>query len=355
MSYEFRPFEDDRSKLMVGFTAFLLFLAGVTSANAREMASAPRRLGINLSAPFGGRNIKAENKVIAIWRIRSANRTENQLEIFDLAGTRLLAVPVLNAVPEARELAIWDVSVGKDGQVAIAAVIRDLEDRRTAALLLYSNQGELLRRVRLEEGAGIRHLEFDADGNIWTLGMGAGSKDPGLLPMVFKYSKDGNELGRYVPRSEFPDDARTIQEGRTIGDSAFGISADRIWFWLPKSRKLATMRRDGSGFEVLSPTLPVPPGSVRTRDATQTVFGKTSLLRSDLLVAEFHFVTKTLHRVGIYQWQKATGEWAPILQGSTTSEERKVLIGIDNNQAVFMYPKPQALRAELEWVPLPTP
>jgi len=355
MPYEFRPFEDDRSKLMVGFAAFLLFLAGVTSANAREMASAPRRMAINVRAPFGGRNIRIENGAVAVWRIRLADRSDEQLEIFDLTGANMLALRVLNGLPEARELAIWDVSMAKDGQVAVAAVFADRDNRRAATLMLYSKQGDLLRCYRLDEGAGIRHLEFDEDGNIWALGMGAGSRDPGLLPMVFKYSKDGKELGRYVPRSEFPDDAHTIEEGPTVGDSAFGLSLDGVWFWLPKSRKLAIMRRDGSGFEVLNPRLPVAPGSEGTTEATQTVLGKVSFLRPDMLVAEVHLVSETSRRVGIYRWQKATAEWAPILQGSTTSDERKVLVGLDNNQAIFMYPKPETLRAELEWVSLPTP
>lgn len=191
-----------RLTVLAGVVVALL-LAGLVGSLVAA-ASFPTRTTVKVTIPYERRTFKVQNDFVVVWQRRWSDRSRDQVELFNGLGERLFTLNPLKSVQGAIEMSIWDVAVGPTGLLAVAAVFADEEERHSASLLLYSSTGGLIRAYSLDPERMIRRLAVDEDENIWALGENWGDEDPALVPMVFKYNRNGEVVGRYVPRVESP-------------------------------------------------------------------------------------------------------------------------------------------------------
>lgn len=217
---------------------------------------------LDLRIDYRGYRIAVENGFVAIHLAGIVeNRETDQIEVFRWHGQKVVGLNLLQAVEGAHSMSVNEVSIGPTGLVAVIATLADSTLRLSEGLFLYDSNAESLNVFWLPEERGAVRLRVDEDENIWALGEGAGSKDPSTLPMITKYDKQGNILKEFLSRSEFPVHARLAEEGRDVGGSiSFGLTDDRVWFWLPKDRQLVTLRKDGSDVQKVKTGLPSWPG-----------------------------------------------------------------------------------------------
>ncbi len=207
---------------------------------------------------YRGYRTAVENGFVAIHVACIVENSEtDQLEIFRWRGQKVVGLNLLKAVEGAHSMSVNEVSIGPTGLVAVIATLADSTSRLAAGLFLYDPSAESLNVFWLPEWRSVVRLRVDKDENIWALGEGTESKDPSTLPMITKYDRKGNIVKEFLPRSEFPVHARLAEEGPDVGGSiSFGLTHDRVWFWLPKDQQLVTLRKDGSDVQTVKTGLP---------------------------------------------------------------------------------------------------
>lgn len=339
-----------RGTLVAGVVAALLltdFLCGHLGG-----ASFPATTTVRVSIPYERRTFKVVNDFVVVWQARWSDRSRDQVELFNGSGQRLLLLNPLKAVQDAREMSIWDVAVGATGLVAVAAVFADEEGRHSASLLLYSGTGGLIRAYSLDPDRMIRRLAVDEEENVWALGENSGDEDPAVVPMVFKYDRDGKLVGRYVPRLELPP-VVTGDPGPGPGPDAMGLTKDGVWFWLPERRVLVTFHRDGTHVEILrlgSPTWTTPEGT--SSSEAEVIFGKPCLLSTGRFIVRVSFRTATSVQSGIYTWENTKGVWK-VLSSSETTLPKGNIVGTDGDRVVFGIARGDQPEIEFESIDLP--
>ena len=268
------------------------------------------------NASFDGvRSVKALDHSTILWDIKSTASDQPQVEVFSRDGVRTHRIGVLRSVPEATSVGIWDLSVDAVGNVAVAAVFSRPECRREPTLLLYNRGGQLRNAIGLADGRSISRLEFDDDGSIWALGHHSGTLNPAETRMLFHYSSDGRELGAFVSRDQFPEDAEFTEEGSRFGGApGMGVTEDLVWFWLPASQRLATMRKDGSSLAIYTTGLPDTADTAASSGAEErrTEVSRVALTPSGELLAQASvFGPIAALDSGIFRWSLAEG-WEKI-------------------------------------------
>jgi hypothetical protein len=203
-------------------------------------------------------------------------------------------------------------------------------------LLVYSVDGALTRATSLAPNLEIRKLEFDSQGNVWTLTMSSGDQSPDNAWMVIEYGPDGKIIKRLGARSEFPSDAAVLREGKEVGgEVSFGLSGDRIWFYLPDTHQLAIAGLSGPSFDRYSTSIPQPPMSM---DAVQgPVVRQAALLNSGSLLAFFTFLGGDQNYGGTYIWRVSTGNWEAVSGPGVT---RTDVVGVDGDTIVLCTAEP---------------
>lgn len=313
----------------------------------------PTRIAIGVSAPPQGRGVKVENGYVVVWRLRTENRDEDQVGVFTRFGSKLLSLNPLRSVADARSVSIHDVSVGPTGLVAVAAVFVDSRQRPAASLLLYSSTGGLVHAFRMDPDKEIRKVEVDPQEEIWAFGMGAGGKDPATVSLLVNYDREGNVMEQFLPRSAFPLDAQVVEEGPgSGGEVSFGLADGKLWFWLPASRKLGTISRDGTGLRVFDTGLPYLPGFAGPSGRVETVVLRSYWIPPGRLLATARFHDESSGRSEIYEWVQATTSWKLIPRPETANPSAEFLT-VDGNEMVLISFWPERSVYELEWLPLP--
>jgi len=341
----------------LGFLSRLTVLAGVVVAllsvelvgSLVEAASFPAAISVKVSIPYERRTFKVVNDFVVVWQPRWSDRSRDQVELFNGLGERLFTLNPLKSVQGAIEMSIWDVGVGRSGLVAVAAVSADEEGRRAVSLLLYSSSGGLIRAYSLDRM--VRRLAVDEDENIWALGENWGDEDPALVPMVFKYNRNGELVGRYVPRVELPPIING-DSGPGAGSDAMGLTEAGVWFWLPDRRALVTFHRDGTHIEIFQIGAPdwAPPDASSSN--VEVMFGRPCLLSTDTFVVPVSFRTATASDHAVYAWGKGKAAWKKLSSAATTLPKGSI-VGTDGDRIVFGAARSDRPEIEFESVDLP--
>jgi hypothetical protein len=260
----------------------------------------------------GGRAIEAGENAFVQWDITSADKEQPQIEVFDRTGNRTHLIGVLRSVQQAESVGIGDVSVDDAGNVAVAAVFAKPGRLHEPVLLLYDRWGRLQNAVGLAEGRAIARLELDQDGSIWALGQGSDDLDPKDVPILFHYDAQGREIGSFVSRSQFPEDAEFTEEGPGAGGApSLGITEELVWFWLPASRRLATLRKDGSNLAIYTTGFPGLGGSAESGERRTEVKRVAFLSSGELLADATVFGSLAVLDSGLFRWTLSEG-WRKI-------------------------------------------
>jgi hypothetical protein len=306
------------------------------------------RLTVKVSIPFQRRSFKVSNDVLVVFQRNWADKTKENVELFDRAGERVASLSPLTSVQDAEAMSIWDVAVGRTGPVAMAAVFQDSEGRHAACLLLYDTTGRLLHALNLAPERMIRRLDVDEEGNTWALGETSGVEDPALTPAVFEYDREGKLVGQYVHVVELPPIVADNEE-RGSGPDALGLTRDGVWLWVPERRALVTFHRDGTHVEIRNigaPAWTLPAGAV---DHIEVVFGGFCALSGGAYVAQATLLAPSSAYSDIYVWREAGGRWKPLLRAG----QGGVLVGADADLMVLGRAKPDGPEIEFQWVDVP--
>jgi hypothetical protein len=281
----------------------------------------------NLNHEKQSRRWKAESGLIISWLAFSTDATANQVEIFDVGGRRLASVHVLEVVPKAARVAIYDVSAREGQMIAVGAVFAkkpEAGERPADTLLLFDFGGKLVSAFALEPSREISKIAIDDRLNIWTLTMHSDDKDPLKVPMVVAYDRSGNIRREVLTRGMFPLHAEIQQESSRTGPVSSGYDSDIFWFWLPGSTELVTVNTNDGTTAITKTGLPgadmVPLETVRER--------------SGGLVAEVRRTTGRNGSLGpfFYAWSATTKAWT---QFDPAPCNARILMGADGKELVF--------------------
>jgi len=304
-----------------------------------------------LKIPAGG--AKVENGRLISWQIVSESPRDAQIELFDQSGGQPLSLSPFQSFPGIKAISISDVSVAPSGTIAVAAVAVAADAAPASCLLVYSGAGQLLHAFRLPAEREPMRLELDENDRIWALGVGAGFKDPGDVPMVFAYDTDGNVVHEFLRRAQFAKDAQLTREGPFDGGAvSFGLAGDRVWFFLPASRQLVTLKRDGSDTQIVDTGLPSPLPSVNPVGLIHAQCRNASLLPSGRFLIQMNFTTESSVRNDLYEWDAGKRVWKALRLGDAVSGRELFLGGDDTALSLATF---NGLSAEVKAVAVPAP
>jgi len=189
--------------------------------------------------------LKAENGLVLNWQRQLAtDATSSTIHIYDNVGRSLLNFDILRLVPDAKGVAIYDVSARKDQMVAVGAVyVKGTDTTPAGALLLFDFKGNLQSAIALSVSREIQELELDENLNVWTLLPDAGGLDATKSFFVAEYDRVGNFKRELVQRSSIPTHAEQIVQNATAGaaTASYDSATHTFWFWLPGSTDLISI------------------------------------------------------------------------------------------------------------------
>jgi len=279
------------------------------------------------------RQWKSEGALIIAWDPISSDPDAKQVEMSNDQGQVVTKLSVLKPVADAHSVSIYDVSARRN-LIAVAAVYASKEGNRqvrpTATLLLFDFSGKLLSAFALEPSHQIALLAVDDESNIWTLTDHADSDvDPSTVPMVVKYTANGQVANELFTRNMFPFHASDIRQDTQIGAPAMGYDAGVVWFWLPGSTDFVTISTSDNKATRAKTELPqrsdhkVVPLSVR-RD-----------LSGDLVAQVGEYDEQGNWTSGHYRWSRHAA-WVRFTPGHC---EGGSLIGVGSKGQVYLRPE----------------
>ena len=201
--------------------------------------------------------LKAENGLLIAWQTKSESRETPQIEVYGERATLLASLTPLRHAPEAKHATVHDVSALPQHIIAAAVTYRKSQNTVPATSLLYYDfSGNLMLALALDPSREIAYLTVDQRSNVWTLTMGSGGRNPSEVPMVVVYGPTGAVVKEMLKRTDFPAHTTFTQEDETIGVPAVGHGDGVVWFWLPGSTDLVSIRTDSYSVERTSTGLP---------------------------------------------------------------------------------------------------
>jgi hypothetical protein len=318
----------------------ILFLLPALSPQMASAQAISARSVFQLGTP-ARYQVKAENGWIVFWVPGTSDPTLDQIKLFNPSGEKILSVRPLLAVQGSRRSAVWDVSVGRSGLLAVAAKLIDSQGRWRAFLLLYNSVGELVRACPVREE--IFKLEVDQDDSIWAIGMRglpyvfANDQNPSNGTPLFRYDALGNILSEVTLQPQPLDVVELVQLGDL--DASLGITGDRVWFYLPSSHELFTTLRDGGGLKVVNTGLPAPPVGGAFPD---TVIQRASYLNNGTLLAQIIFFGNGHASSNLYAWNPGTNHWTVFREGEI-NWSRSYFLGVQGDRLAVLDGKPRSI------------
>jgi hypothetical protein len=282
----------------------------------------------NVHIPGPGRDgvVKAENGLMIGWQLISEDRATTQISLYDGDGKLLVGLAPLRSVPEAKRVAIHDVSALPGHMIAVAAVYSKGEDSvPTASLLCFDFRGGLLWALALEPSREAWRLTVDAESNIWTLPAGAGEQKPSDAPMLVGYRPTGKVFKEMFRRSEFGIHALETQENETVGSPGIGHTLGGIWLWLPGSTDLVRFKPDGSS--VIRSTTSLPQQS-QQETPLKVLFTDNGVLLAQIYDPE---EMKRSGQQPLFLMSPGTKHWQPLDTPCTSCR----MIGVDGERVLF--------------------
>ena len=202
---------------------------------------------------------------VFLQEVQGTEHTQ-RVHLYRLSDGRRATLDPLSQVPNAKEVNLNDVSVGKSGLVAVAAnAILETEPAliMVGLLVLYDTQGNLVSAQRLlGSGQSIRKLKVDDDDTVWAVSSGAKSADPTTAPFLYKYTNSGATASVLYTRASLPEINWLKPYVRGIGTLAFGTLKESVYCWVPELQETVIMAKNGSGIRRVPLAAPRPPGAV---------------------------------------------------------------------------------------------
>ena len=226
--------------------------------------SQAQQVTVHSRLPEPGR-FKMSGGFLVQWDVNAKDPASDAIEAFDPNGERVFGVNLFKLLPSAKTISIEDVAARRGQPLAVAAAIREKDDRVRAVLLYVRWDGALVRSIDLDASREIGWLEFDEAGNVWALTGYLGRKvwadtnaagiDCPLGPLILAFTRDGQIARSLLKQSDFPDG---FQESQAIGGSvSFGVTQETIWFWQPVRHRMIVVDRASSSVKRISTPLPV--------------------------------------------------------------------------------------------------
>jgi hypothetical protein len=220
-----------------------------------------------------------------------------------------------------------DVAIGTDGTSVVAASFEGPLGFTGVILFLDATgkQTSAIETGRYEPA----HIGLDRNGAIWTIGskrdeVNGGTLEKGEYFLVRKFSRDGKQLGEFIPRSLWG--PRGDPGSGPRGYWHLAVARDRVAALIHESHAGQTpelLEWDLDG-KIIART-PIPGGTMCGRAYTQA--GK--------LYAKF--LDKDSKTFGLYVFDTATRQWNPTGQRSYQGEQG-ILLGADGNDLVYSAP-----------------
>ena len=278
--------------------------------------------------------VKAEHAFVISWDGISDDRDNSQITVSNLQGDRPMGLNVLRPVPDAKSVSVWDVSI-RGNLVAVAAVYKAKEGippaHPVALLLLFDFGGRLLSAFHVDPARQVYLLAIDDQSNIWTLTDGGGTTvDPSTVPMVIKYSADGKVLKELLKHNLFPFHAESIRSDIEIGSPVMGYDSGVVWFWLPGSNDLVTIRTTDANTAIMKTQFPTRAGhkEVPLAIARESSGNLIAQVRED----DDQLRPEVVSEVAYYRWSASTGLWSKFSPGACESSR---LIGVSDAGQVY--------------------
>jgi hypothetical protein len=166
---------------------------------AIAFAEAPVRELVYPAAVVGGQIVPLYDKGYLIYLHRP-----NRLEVFRPDGS-----PAFNMdlpCPGTGSCSAGWVAADSHGNIAVTFGYLNANGKRSG-IRIVDGQGKELRFIETSPFVPA-NLAFDRNGDLWSLGWErdtiTGSEEKKDYPLVRKFSADGKEIGRYLPRSLWP-------------------------------------------------------------------------------------------------------------------------------------------------------
>jgi hypothetical protein len=353
-----RSYHKMRVQRLLPLARKVTIAAIVTVAVGRALAvpSPGNQTVISLDPSFyaAGPRLKLDNGFLLTWAPSSDASRDAQVKAFDQHGTETMSLNLLQSLPDAKKIAISDVSVSPSGLVAVGAQVFIDESTSKLELLILNSSGQLYKSIDFDQGLGVSKVEIDDDEHIWVLRMGAGLADPAKVPVLTEYDRDGNAMGKFLHFSEFTKDAKIIHGGlRLSGDLQMGVSETQVWFWLPSSHELMTMNQDGTALQKVTTSLPPPPSSAPSSPAPRAE--ACGWMSSEGFLCQVTFLAKASpngqNQTGLYLFASESNEWRLMPQEGEALIPHTFL-GLDQNNAVFITFDPDQHSIALTSAPL---
>jgi hypothetical protein len=325
-------------RMLLAAASSLCLLIAFTPPTASAQATIGS-IPFELESP-AGHQVKVENGWVLFWVPTTSDSSLDQVELFTPFGEKILSLKPLLAVQGSKRSAIWDVSAGPSGLVAVAAQFMDSQGRGTGSLLLYNASGELIGDWPVPGGNDIFRLEVDQDDSIWAIGMGIFGKngnDPSTVeapPLLLHIGPDGNILSELTTQPQFrlQNSVEIIKDGDL--DASLGITGDRVWFYLPGLQELLTLGRDGGNLKIVNTGVPVPPSGGPFRD---TEIRHASYLADGTLLAQVDFFSPNARysSSNLYAWSHQTNRWTA-LQEDEIDWQGTSFLGVEGNRLAVL-------------------
>ncbi|NWG13842.1 MAG: hypothetical protein HXY20_09940 [Acidobacteria bacterium] len=261
------------------------------------------------------------------WRIHVLNRS----------GIPVCSIDPLGQIEGAKDLSVYDVSVGRSGLIAVSLVAVDDMSDPASMLLMYDLAGRLKNALKLEPGKHLEKLKVDADDSIWGVGYSSGASDPSRVPMFYRFSELGKRTEGFFARSDFPEIAsgtkNYVVTPSTHVPIGFGVTPKTVWCWLPSSQELVLFDKSGSNLRRYRTGLPESPYRDLDRTKIQSFFMTDS--GSMIAYVGFSSLGQRLVRAHLFAWNPTASIWTPIPhEGIETWADRPV--GTEGNRLILL-------------------
>ena len=288
----------------------------------------------SIQTPLQRMWLKSENGLILAWHKVNVRGTDGAgiVRVFDDHGHAIASLNVLQAVPGANNVSIWDVSAKPQQSIAVGATYTKSGPSDVSSTLLYFNSdGTLASAFALEPQKEIALLELDDSLNAWTVTWSTYDNASSSPSLVVEYDSHGSVVRQLLARTLFPPHETAIVQNPQVGFATGGFDSGNFWFWLPSSTDLVTIRcadgkvlsREKTGYPIASGVTLFP--SMMTRDASGAFI-------AEMRVADPKTPSKA--SLAYYAWTPETKSWTGIQQNMC---EGNRLIGMNHNAEIFVH------------------
>lgn len=270
---------------------------------------------------------RAENGLVISWQTNYTD-SKGEIQVYDVHGVLLTHFAVLDLVPEAKSVSVWDVSAQPGKVIAVGAVYAKPGSVENS-LMLFNFDGKLKSAFALAPSRGVGLLVLDDHLDIWTVTASTGDQPPSAVPMVVEYDPSGREMRELLTRDAFQQHAQFIHMTAKTGHPNIGFDSGYVWFWLPGSTDLVTIQAGSGAVNRLTTGLP----SLANGVVPYTLF-RLSATRY-ILTARGRYPDKSGNPVDpVYVWSADAKQWTSA-DPLTDCGEDPVVLGVQDHNPLY--------------------